>query len=305
MSLLADEQRPERERQQRHRHLQAEAEPARAALAHRATARLAATGASAARGAPPRRKIALSNEAEHAGGDDQRVHQLLVTTRARDVDRAAQARRTPMTSSAVTVRISDTADAMRRPVAMYGHRARQGDSEQPLPAREAERAGRVGGHRVHVLDPVEGRHQHLPERGEGGQEDLALQARSRRRGSPAGSGRPRGSGAGTRSRPRVARYSSRLEPITMPSGIASAAAMPSPSAQPSRVSPTASQKRLSPTCSPSVAERLADRREVVAREPADPRQHARTATSTARDAEPGQRPVRHAAGVRRRCNRHR
>src|SRR5215208_8322435 len=52
---------------------------------------------------------------------------------------------------------------------------------------------------------------------------------------------------------RAERYSSELEPITMPTGIAIAAATASPIAQPSSVWPTAAQKSAVAISSPSAA----------------------------------------------------
>ena len=86
-----------------------------------------------------------------------------------------------MKSSAVKARMSETVDEMRRPVAMYGTRARQRDPARAARSRPTpnERAG-VDRQRVDVADAVHRLHEQRPERAERGEEDLALQGRAER-----------------------------------------------------------------------------------------------------------------------------
>ena len=203
-----------------------------------------------------------------------------------------------MTSSAVTVRMSDTAEAIRSAGGDVGHRARQRHPDSRWQPREAERAGGVGGHRVDVLHAVERGHEQLPEgwRTRPGRpclkpgavdQDGQRDQRHRRDGAQELDHRPRG-----------AVEQRLLEPIRMPSGMASTAAMPSPSAQPWSVScrrpPRSSPPGAGSPSRPSVS---LMRREVVARQHPDAGKHLEQRQHP-EHARPGQRPVgqRAAAG---------
>ena len=122
----------------------------------------------------PLRGEDVQQPAEHAGGDDQRVHDVDRAAGLRDADRAPEPGRADHELGGDG---EDQRDGGGDPHAGgdVGHGGGQADPPDPLEPAEPERARRVGDDRVDVLDAVERLHEQRPERREDGEEDLALQ----------------------------------------------------------------------------------------------------------------------------------